>query len=488
VDEDAAQIGSAPYEHLSARTAYGLLALIVVFGGVVRQLLFVGLVRLDMIRYVELSNHVLEGGSLFDEQVFYASSRLPLIAPLIASNWLAGFGEHVSTAWPYLLSVGFIVIAYYLGKELYDERVGLIAALLAAVAPIEIEHATQLLPDPIEAFFIPLAVLCGVLAVKRERYWRWWAFAAGASVGLAYFTRVNAILFIAGVLVIGLILDRSRWKRSLFSLAGLGAVLAGAAAIFFVLSGDPLIDWTRTGEFYSNYSDTGFIERQSTFFAFFLEQQALQWLGAVLVLGSLGALFRRTRPDWLLLLWAWGWFVYLEFISPLHGLDSSYRYAEPMVMPSIVLFGAAVFLVVDRVPRRWGQALVVGVVIASLLLLAPAKETAERWRKNRRFGAVREIERTLRSSDALPIYVEDEWSFLALNVYSKFRYGRDSLEPPGADVNEDASLFRLSEMDAPTGEYHIINSTEPDVDGVLEQVTYFKWVYGDDLIIWRVTP
>jgi 4-amino-4-deoxy-L-arabinose transferase-like glycosyltransferase len=487
--DEARRIGLEPYQHLSARTTYLVLAAIVAFAAVVRQFMFVGLVRLDMIRYVELSNHVLEGGSLFDEQVFYASSRLTLIGPLLASNWIAGFGEHVSTAWPFLLSLGFVVVAFFLGKELYDERVGLIAALGASLAPIEIEQATQLLPDPIEAFFVPLAILCGVLAIKRDAHWRWWAFAAGACVGLAYFTRVNAILFIVGVLAIGLILDTPKWKRSLFSLVGLAAVLAAAAAVFFALSGDPFVDWTRTSEFYSTYSGTGFIERASTFFAFFRDEPALRWLGVALLIGTVGALVRRTRPDWLLLAWAWGWYVYLEFISPLHGLDSSYRYAEPMVIPALVLFGAALFLIVDRLPRRWGQVLVVAVVVASFLLLLPAKDITDRWRSNKRWTAVRSVERTLDELESLPIYVEDEWTVLALNVYSKFDYGRDTLEPPDAEVNADARLFRFEEGEIPaTGEAFVVSATRPESAGVIEQVAAFPWVDQKDLIIWRVSP
>ncbi len=484
-----ARSGPEPYQHLSARSTYLILAGIVAFAAIVRQLMFVGLVRLDMIRYVELSNHVLEGGSLFDEQVFYASSRLTLIGPLLVSNWIAGFGEHVSTAWPFLLSLGFVVVAFFLGRELYDERIGLLAALGASLAPIEIEQATQLLPDPIEAFFVPLAILCGVLAITRDKHWRWWAFAAGASVGLAYFTRVNAILFVVGVLATGLILDPPKWKRSLFSLVGLAAVLAAAAAIFYVLSGDPLVDWTRTSEFYSTYSDTGFIERASTFIAFFRHEPALQWLGVALLIGTVGALLRRTRADWLMLAWSWGWYVYLEFISPLHGLDSSYRYAEPMVIPALLLFGATLFMLADRLPRRWGQVLVVAVVIASLWLLLPAKDITDKWRSNKRWAAVRQTQAALSELDALPIYVEDEWTVLALNVYSKFDYGRDTLEPPEAAVNSDARLFRVSEGGIPVAEsVYVVSATEPQVAGSVEAVAAFSWVDQKDLVLWRISP
>lgn len=89
----------------STRTEWLLFASVMALALVVRLVCFVGIVRLDMFRYVELSNHVLSGGSLFDKNVFYASSRLTLLAPQrVHGHGRAVAGSHASPAGLDLLS------------------------------------------------------------------------------------------------------------------------------------------------------------------------------------------------------------------------------------------------------------------------------------------------------------------------------------------------------------------------------------------------
>ncbi len=443
---------TAPGRHdLSPLWRWALLAGVVLYAGALRLWMFVGIARLDMLRYMELSNHVLSGGSLFDEQVFYASSRLPLMLPMLASNKLFGFGEHVSTAWPLACSVAAVAAVFFLGRELYDDRVGLLAAFGMASVPLEIEHATQLLPDPIEGLFIVLAVLFGVLAITRDRGWRWWAIASGAALALAYYSRVNAIVFLPGILAIGAIIDPARWKRSLWSLAGLAGALLAGAGVFWLLSGDPLVDWHRTSSFYSSYQKSGFEFRAERFWKQYTTQRALLWLPLTLVAGSVWALIKRSRQSWLLLAWAWGFWFYLDVVSPLHGLDTSYRYAEPIVAPALLLFAAAIWWLAFRLPRPVRWAPVAAAVLCFLVLLPFAHRLTDNWRDNSRWASLRRAAVVLNATDrSLPIYTDHQYHLWGLNYYSGFRFGRDTLEPLDAPVNRDARLFWTNEAKPPT--------------------------------------
>jgi 4-amino-4-deoxy-L-arabinose transferase-like glycosyltransferase len=433
--------------------------------------MFVGIVRLDSFRYVEVSHHVLSGGSLFDKSVFFASSRLSLFAPLIASNALFGYGEWACVLFPFVCSLGAVLVVYALGRELVDERVGLLAALGMAVAPLEVELGTELLPDTIESLFVPLAVLCVVLAVRRERGWAWWAAASGVSLALAYFARVNALVFLPGLLIVGIVLEPSRWKRTLPALAGLGGVLALGAVTFWLLSGDPFVDWTRAGQAYSAYQSDGFLERSAPYVWLICRQVAIFWVGPAMVAGLAWALVRRRRAETLLALWAVGFLVYLDVVSPLHGLASSYRYVEPLVAPVLLLFAAGTIGVASWLRSRygvwWGRVAVALVCVLLAALLVPARMVTTAWRDKPRWASVRSIGALLtREHDDTVVYVDDPYVFVALDFYTGYSYDRDALAALDGPVNRGARLFLTSERSPTASDRGVLVSVRGLPDGV----------------------
>lgn len=462
-----------------------LAAAVLVVAALVRATNFVGICRLDMFRYLELSNHVLLGGSLFDENVFYASSRLPLMGPLIASNAALGWGEWASVLWPFICSLGTVLVVMLLGRELWDWPTGLIAGLFAAVITIEVELGTQLLPDPIQAFFTVLAIYCAVRAITVDERWGRWAIGAGFALGLAYLTRVNAIIFLPGVLVVGAILDRSRWKRSLWALVGLAGALAGAAAVFFVLSGDPFIDWRRTAEFYAEYQQTGFFEREESFFELMRMTPSLRWVLPLLALGTVYAAIDRKSRSVLMLVWAFGFWFYLDVVSAWHGLDNSYRYAEPLVAPALLLAAAAVGSVLRPPSAAWRKAAValalIGVLV-SMNSLTP--DVVEGFRGNTRWTAVRSVAETLAPYQPATVWVDSRFDLYALNYYSGFAFDRDTIEPPDAPVNSRARLFLTEELPFSEGPGDYLVTTASVDPERFEEVAGFPQRY-DTLTVWR---
>ncbi len=452
----------------------------------VRATNFVGICRLDMFRYLELSNHVLSGGSLFSENVFYASSRLPLIGPLLASNAVFGWGEWASVGWPFACSLGTVLVTILLGRELWGWRVGLVAGLMTAIIPIQVELGTQLLPDPIQAFFTVLAIYCAVRAVTRDGdRWHGWALAAGFALGLAYLTRVNAIVFLPGVLAVGAILRPDRWKRSLWALAGLVGALAAAAFVFFLLTGDPFIDWRRTAEFYSGYRDTGFHTQDSSFFELMLTTPSLVWVPYLMVIGTIYAAIDRQRRSLLMLVWAFGFWFYLDVVSGWHGLDDSYRYAEPLVVPAILLASAAFARPVElRKPILYalGSGLALVVVLSSMHSLTP--DAVKQFTGNTRWTAVRAVADTLEREQPATVWVTERWDLYALNYYSGFAFDRDTLSSPDADVNASARLFFTDETPYPAEPGTFLVTADPVEEEHFEFVDGFEQRY-ETLAIWR---
>jgi hypothetical protein len=324
-----------------------------------------------------------------------------------------------------------------------------------AFVPFQVELATQLMPDAIEGAFIVLAVLFGVLAITRDRQWRLNAILSGISLALAYFTRVNVLVFLPGILAIGAILDTPKWRRSLWALAGLAGTLVAAAGVFWVLSGDPLVDWRKTGQFYSSYSKTGFVFRGERFWRqlISIRQRSIVWMLPALALGTVWALVKRQRASWLMLMWAYGFWFYLDVISPLHGLDTSYRYLEPLCAPTLLLFAGAVWWIAGLLPKRLSWAPLALAVLLFLAMLPVDRIVTRSWHNNRRWLSMRQAaEFALKDASAPPIYVVGPYTLVTVNYYGGYRYARDTLAPLDAPVNANARLFSDKELSVKPGQ------------------------------------
>ena len=452
---------------------------------------FVGMTRLDMFRYSELSHHVVAGGSLFTEGVFYAARRLTLLLPLFASNALFGWGEHVSTAWPLACSLATVVFMFLLARELWGPIAGVVAGAGAAFAPIEVELATQLLPDPVMMPFVIAAVFFAVVAVRRDQHWRGYALLAGVALGAAYFARVNALLFFPLVLSVGLVLDPSRWRRPLWSLVGFTSVLAIVAGGFWIIFGDPVIDWRRFAEFVTDYADTGFIQRETTFWALLQTTPSLTWIVPTAAVAVVVLLLMRSfdRGALLVLLWGLGWFVYLDVLSPLQGLDTSYRYAAPLAVPTILLAAAALAGIYGA--GEWNRRAAIGLGIATLMAasITPARLAIDNWVGNHRWTSVREAAKRLPDEEDLPVFVTDRLNLYALNYYSRYVLDRDTILPPDDPRNAGARLFATFEQTPPEDRPYVLLTYGFAPEGsASETLTIKPHRPGQRLRLYRVDP
>src|SRR5258706_894216 len=84
-----------------------------------------------------------------------------------ASGWT---NEYLAALIPALLSIGVIGAAYQLGRDLYDQATGRIAALLIALTPMFTHWASTGYVDLPTGFFYGLA---GVYLVRLNRSEKW---------------------------------------------------------------------------------------------------------------------------------------------------------------------------------------------------------------------------------------------------------------------------------------------------------------------------
>jgi hypothetical protein len=114
--------------------------------------------------------------------------------PFVESQTL--WGAEMAARLPSLLaSMAGIALIYALGRELYDETVGLLAALLLALSPFDILFASTAFTDPLMTAFALGALLCA----SRSEMLR-----AGVLLGLSAATKQQGIFFLPLVVALGL--------------------------------------------------------------------------------------------------------------------------------------------------------------------------------------------------------------------------------------------------------------------------------------------
>jgi 4-amino-4-deoxy-L-arabinose transferase-like glycosyltransferase len=127
----------------------------------------------------------------------WAETIVPPLYPLVMiflnffTNNLEFAGIIASVVFGSLL----FVPVFYLGKELYSVRVGMIAALLAAIHPCFFKYSGAVLTESMYYFMVALSALTALKAHATGKFR--WALFFGVICALGYLTRPEAVGFLA---------------------------------------------------------------------------------------------------------------------------------------------------------------------------------------------------------------------------------------------------------------------------------------------------
>jgi hypothetical protein len=163
-------------------------------------------------------------------------NRISIVLPLAFVFKLFGISEFSTMLLPLFYAVGTIITVYFLGKQLFNEGIGLLAALLVTTIPLDVFASTAVMPDSIIPFYSSLIWLCFLLGQKKDN--QFFYFLAGFFLFCAFEARATS-----GVLIFPLVL--AAWwstKRSIWSLLlptfTFFALIFVYWGILFLLTGD----------------------------------------------------------------------------------------------------------------------------------------------------------------------------------------------------------------------------------------------------------
>jgi hypothetical protein len=144
-----------------------------------------------------------------------------------------------------LLAALSLYLVYRLGQTLYDDRVGLLAAVLGLVSPLFLVLSGSFLSHLASSVWLLLFSLWFIWTA-RGRHWRF-ALGAGLALGAAFLTRsLTAVAFAAPFIAYSIIQvarrKQAHWPRYLLVALSAGAVAAILPLYQWAVTGDPWLN------------------------------------------------------------------------------------------------------------------------------------------------------------------------------------------------------------------------------------------------------
>jgi 4-amino-4-deoxy-L-arabinose transferase-like glycosyltransferase len=165
-----------------------LLIMALAFGLRIFLVLYPEVIHNDGVEYIRYAKEVLAGNWTGGKANPGYPVLIALVYTLIKNYELAGIWVSV------IFGVLLVIPVFYLAKEIFNERVGIISGLVAAVHPLLYLASGSVLTESTYHFFIVTSVLFGWYAFSKGRFYQVLLF--GLFTSLAFLTRPEAIGFL----------------------------------------------------------------------------------------------------------------------------------------------------------------------------------------------------------------------------------------------------------------------------------------------------
>jgi len=411
-----------------------LLAAILTVFAAVRFGLFAGISGADDVSIASLSLDLLSNGPSLPFSHY--SGRVGLIYPQALVFALFGVGEWQMAVIPFLSSLGGVLLAYLIGKHYAQEQVGLLAAFLLAIFPLDAYFSSVLMPDlPLGA---TMALAFYLLITSERRQYLSLAVLAGLAWGWAYLIKVEAFFFV--FVVAALWGTKQLSSRTVFvCAASVGTVVLVEHVIYYLGSGDMLlrlhlIAGTSGGKMVAKYSATQLWVFPKAWFLtpyyfgihYYFLFFALLWLPL------------HKRNDTLpIAIWAIIFLLWLQFggnpFSPSYSAKSHLdRYCNMLNVPMAVLIAMAMY----DLGKRYGaklQWILISLTSLTAILFVPFNQLS-----SERQAATKELLDKAREQQLYPLYLDrTSWALAELYLYDAAQKGElRNLQPHNFSTGE----------------------------------------------------
>ncbi len=155
----------------------------------------------------------------------------PLFLQFIVSIFFSSFGvsDTIARIAPAIFGILTVILVYIIGKELYNKRVAMVAAIVMTLIPYHIIVSRQVLLDVPLSFFSTLTLFFVIRYIRQDKGVHWLYF-IGASSGLSFLSKEVGI-FVLIASIVSLILTR---KFSFEKLAIIGSSFLLATSPFWI--------------------------------------------------------------------------------------------------------------------------------------------------------------------------------------------------------------------------------------------------------------
>jgi len=196
--------------------------------------------------------------------------RIGTYYPVAITYALFGINDFGCGSYALIISLLSIVVVFYLGKLLFNVRTGLIASLLLAFYPLDVELASRLMPDGLLSGFSLFAIYFLYRGDIKNRESDsetlksiWTYVASGLLLGWCTLVNMSAVVIIMYVAIyffLSIVFFRKKLKkigflRGFFKILAVRyAILVGAFLIVILIEGASY--YKVTGDFFFKYNHT----------------------------------------------------------------------------------------------------------------------------------------------------------------------------------------------------------------------------------------
>jgi hypothetical protein len=286
-----------------------------------------------------------------------------------------------------ILAIAGVVATFWVGRRIWDARVGLVAAAVLAFAFLPVQYSRIAVTDV--GTFLPVAVALWAALRVHEKGRRRHYLIGGVATGLAVGFKYTAGLVVLPLVVAGglrILRDRETpWLRRpelrslVLGLAAMTVAFAITTPFFFVKPVSALYQLKQQAEAAGDIEKIG--QEQQGGLSFYLESLTwgFGWAAAIAALAGAVIEVRRNRLRGLLLvLFPIALFVYMAVQTRYFG-----RWLLPMYPVLALLCGVALVRIASLVR---GRPLVQGLILTALVAGVLAQPVAADWRTSEVLG------------------------------------------------------------------------------------------------------